>query len=401
MTTRNFSPVLAIVFLTLLLNNNVIAQGRPGGGGGGGRPVNNPPTTGRPSINAPDSVPNPTSRGPMFISGKVTVDDGIPLTDSVAIQSVCRGQTHTEGYTDSRGTFSLQLGGPMGGGGISSAEDTGPGFSTRAGGNPGAGGAPRRDLRDCDLQAVLPGFTSQVVGLATKISDFGNADVGTIVLHRLQHVDGLTISATSAMAPDKARKDYEKGREDEKKGKLDAAKEKFQKAVEIYPNYAVAWYELGRIQLHDKDVPAAKNSFEASVKADPKYVSPLGELATIQVQEQHWSEVVQTTDQLLKLNPLSFPDAWFYNGVANYNLQAYDKAEKSTRQGLSTDVQHRFPKMEYLMGMILIHKKDYQGAAAHMRAYLQLAPNAAEAETAQKQIAELERLSGGTSAQKQ
>jgi tetratricopeptide (TPR) repeat protein len=399
MMTRKFSPVFAVLFLTLLLDSYLIAQGRPGGGGGG-RPVNNPPTTGRPSINAPDSLPNPSGRGPMFISGKVTVDDGIPLTDSVAIQSVCRGQTHTEGYTDSKGGFSLQLGGPMSGG-IASAEDTGPGFSTRPGGNPAAGGAPRRDLRDCDLQAQLPGFTSQIVGLATKITDFGNADVGTIVLHRLQHVEGLTISATSAMAPDKARKDYEKGREDERKGKLDAAKEKFQKAVQIYPNYAVAWYELGRIQLHEKDLPSAKNSFNQSIKADSKYVSPLSDLAMIEVDEKQWAEVVQTTDQLLKLNPLSFPDAWFYNGVANYNLQAYDKAEKSTRQGLSADLQHRFPKMEYLMGMILMQKKDYQGAAAHIRAYLQLAPNAAEAEAAQKQIAELERLSSGTSAQKQ
>jgi tetratricopeptide (TPR) repeat protein len=329
------------------------------------------------------------------------VDDGIPLTDSVTIQSICRGQVHTEGYTDSRGTFSLQLGGPMTEG-IASAEDSGPGFSTRPGTNLAGGGAPRRDLRDCDLQAVLPGFTSQVITLASKMNDFGNADVGTIVLHRLQQVEGLTISATSAMAPDKAKKSYQKGRDDEKKQKFDAATEKFQKAVEIYPNYAVAWYELGRIQAQEKDMAAAKASFEASIKADPKYVSPLDDLATIKVQERQWADVVQLTEQLLKLNPLSFPDAWLYNGVANYNLQAFDKAEKSARQGLAADVQHRFPKMEYLLGMILIQKRDYQGAATHIRAYLKLAPNASDAETAQKQVAELDRLAGGSPpAQKQ
>src|SRR5262249_4143635 len=238
-------------------------------------------------------------------------------------------------------------------------------------------------------------------GLASKITDFGSADVGTIVLHRLQQVEGLTISATSAMAPDKAKKSYEKGREDEKKQKFDAAKEKFQKAVEIYPNYAVAWYELGRIQMQEKDLQGAKASFEASVKADPKYVSPLAALAAIQVQDRQWAEVVQTTEQLLKLNPISFPDAWFYNGVANYNLQNFDKAEKSTRQGLTTDVQHRFPKMEYLLGMILMQKRDYQGAAAHIRTYLKLEPNATDAQKAQEQIAELDKLSGGPPAPEQ
>jgi len=323
----------------------------------------------------------------MFLSGKVVVDDGIPLTDPVMIQSVCRGQTRTEGYTDSKGTFSLQLSGPqemMG-----SAEDSAAGFSTAAG-SPSSG--RKRDLRDCDLQAVLPGFTSQTVELATKLSDFANADVGTIVLHRLQQVEGLTISATSAQAPDKAKRNFEKGREEEKKEKWQAAKEKFAKATEIYPKYAVAWFEMGRTQLALKDIEGAKQSFHQAITADPKFVSPLEQLATIAVSEQHWAEVAETTDQLLKLNPLSFPQVWFYNSAAQFYLQAFEKAEKSARQGLSIDVQHRVPKLEYLLGAILARKRDYQGAVAHLRSYLRLAPNASDAQTTEKQVAELEKL---------
>ena len=77
--------------------------------------------------------------------------------------------------------------------------------------------------RNCELQAVLPGFTSQVVEVARQPLELGMTDVGTIVLHRLSQVAGLTISATSARAPAKARKEYEKGCELEKKEKWDSA----------------------------------------------------------------------------------------------------------------------------------------------------------------------------------
>ena len=47
---------------------------------------------------------------PIFVSGQVMLEDGTPPTESVAIERVCGGQSRTEGYTDSKGYFSLELG---------------------------------------------------------------------------------------------------------------------------------------------------------------------------------------------------------------------------------------------------------------------------------------------------
>jgi tetratricopeptide (TPR) repeat protein len=248
-------------------------------------------------------------------------------------------------------------------------------------------------MRDCDLQAVLPGFTSQQVELASKMTDFGNADVGTIVLHRIGHVEGFTISATSAMAPGKAKKLYEQGREDEKKNKWDAAQEKFAKAVEVYPKYAVAWYELGHVQMQKKDVEGAKNSFHQSIAADRTYISPYEQLAQIAVQEQQWKNLLDTTDELLRLNSVSFPQYWLYNSIASYFLKDFDKAEKSAEAGMQIDPKHQVPKLEYILGMVLVQKHDYPNALLHVRNYIRLVPNGPDLEVAQKQITELERLS--------
>jgi tetratricopeptide (TPR) repeat protein len=327
-----------------------------------------------------------------FLSGKVRIDDGTQLTDQPAIQSNCRGRIRTEAYTDSKGAFSFQIGNAREremGGGLAQAGDSSPMQHDM--------GGMQRDLasqwRDCELQAVLAGFTSQVVQVAPHLQDFGNVDVGTIVLHRLEHVEGFTLSSTTAAAPAKAKKEYEKGRELEKRQKWDEAFGKFQKAVELYPKYAVAWLEMGRAQKQKGDPSGARQSFHQASTADPKFISPYRELADLAIADRNWQELLESTEEILQLNPVSFPQYWFLNASANYYLQRLDAAEQGALRGLQLDTQHRIPKLEYLLGGILAQKNDYRGALEHIRQYLVLAPNASDAEVARKQVEQLERVS--------
>jgi tetratricopeptide (TPR) repeat protein len=243
------------------------------------------------------------------------------------------------------------------------------------------------------LRAVLPGFVSQVVPLASRAPAFGNTDIGTIQLHRMSAGEDLTVSATTARAPDKARKDYEKGLEETKNGKLDSAQEKFQKAVEAYPQYAAAWLELGRVQAQKNDAAGARQSFHQSIAADGKFIRPYRELALLAAHDKQWQKMADTSDQLIKLNALDFPEFWFYNSVAKFHLQNYDAAENSALQGIKIDPEHRIPKLEYVLGIIEAQKHDYRGAGEHLRKYLSLSPNGADAADTRKNLEEVERLS--------
>ena len=385
---------LVLAILVSVIANPAVSQSR------GGTNKNPPPTPSRSTGSL--SVPT-TGSSTLFISGKVMVDDGTLLTDHPAIQSLCNGRTHTETYTDSKGHFSFEVKDPNQ---LINAVPEDAGDSSQADfGRASQLGTQKSDvagnyLRNCQLQAALPGFTSGVIELAAKVSDIGSTDVGTLVLHRMTQVEGVTLSVTTAQAPSRAKKEYDKGRDSEKKEKWDAAQESFQKAVDEYPQYAIAWYELGRVQAKKGDAESAGKAFRQAISVDSKFISPYHELTQLAARQQKWEEAAESSSQLLKLNPVNFPEDWWLNAVANYNLKNFDAAEKSALRGIELDKQHQLPRLEYLLGLTLARKHDYPGAVEHLRNYLRLAPHATDAETVQKQADEMERLSQQTTADK-
>ncbi|MBV8053451.1 MAG: tetratricopeptide repeat protein [Acidobacteriaceae bacterium] len=322
-----------------------------------------------------------------FLSGKVSLDDGGRLTDPAAIQMTCHGQRHTAAYTDLHGSFSFQFG-DTSSIGVGDSSDASSTMMTRSDSL-----RDERNWRDCEVQAVLAGYSSPVIELASRLSKLESVDLGTITLHRLEHVEGTSISVTSMLAPKPAKKALEKARDEEKKGKWEQAQKSLEKAVEIYPKYAVAWTELGMVQIRQNDSASAKKSFEQSIAADPKYVNAYDGLAQLAFHANQWAQVVEVTDKLLGLNPVNFPVAYFLSGAANYQLGNFDAAEKNTRQGIRVDDAHQAPKLQYLLGMILARKGQYQEASEHIQQYLSVARDPTEIEEGKKFLAEIERAS--------
>jgi len=330
---------------------------------------------------------------PIFLSGRVLMEDGTPPPEPVVIERVCNGIARPEAYTDSKGHFSFQLGGNTNvfpDASVSSAADA-P-FGGLRGGFPGPGGREftERELSGCEIRASLAGFRSEVVALSGR-RFLDNPELGVIILRRMGNVEGLTISATSAMASKDARKAYEKGRDAFKRKKwADAAKE-LEKAVSLYPKYAVAWFYLGLVREQQKDMSAARKAYEQALAADAKYVNPYLQLAQIAAMEGNWEEAADASARLIKLNPFDFPFAFFVNAVANYNLKRYDEAEESARNAIKNDPSHRMAKAHHLLGVILAQKREYAQAAVQMRNYLQYAPKAPDAEQVRKQLVEMEK----------
>src|SRR5207244_9023503 len=168
--------ILVGVFPCLILSLGLVAQTRPGGG----RPSGSASTPTIPRTTNPNlPTTNPTLRS-LFFSGKVAVDDGTPLTDPATIQSNCKGRIRTEGYTDSKGSFSFEISNSRERelAGVDQAIDSapaGPGFGNSRGNSV-------REWRGWGVEGVVSCFTSQLVDLSSGLTVLSIGCVVFIVL---------------------------------------------------------------------------------------------------------------------------------------------------------------------------------------------------------------------------
>ena len=338
---------------------------------------------------------------PIFLSGTVQLEDGTPPSDPVVIERVCNGVVRPEGYTDSKGRFSIQLGQnslSFADASVGSNSAT-RGFGSSSGAAPGSNGAAgvsERDLADCEIRASFGGYHSDEVSLAGHRA-MDSQNVGTLILYRHARGEGDTVSFTNLAAPKEAVKALQRGRDAAKKEKWDEARKQFEKAVEIDPKYASAWFELGRTLESLQNESGAWDAYQRAIASDERFIPPYVQVATIELKRLDWTAAIETTDHIVKLDPVNFPGVYICRSIAEFSLRKLEAAEKSARQALDLDTAHRFPVANHVLGVILAQRGDFSGAAAHLRTYLRLAPNAADAPLAKDQLAKIERLSRSTS----
>jgi len=404
-TKRSF----VILIAAMLAGTQLFGQQR-GPVAGPGAPS---PTTGtRGNPTTPDLQPtlnpngannptnNPLSDRPIFLSGKVIFDDASPPNPNISIQRVCGATVRTEAHTDSKGRFSFQVGNKSGAGigeadssqsdyeaSNSRSQNTGFGDTNRLGNR-----TSETALWGCELKASYPGYRSDEVSLDGRRS-LDDPNVGTIILHRLSNVQGTTISVTTAEAPKNAQKNFDKGLQAERKGNLEEAEKHLLAATSEYPKYALAWFTLGQLQQGQNRIDDARKSYIAAAQADGKYVSPYDQLARLGAQEGKWEDAAHYSKQAIELNPVEFPSSFWYNTIANYNLNKLSDASKSAQALIKLDTRHHYPEANRILAEIALNNKDYAGAASYLRAYLAFMPNAKDADALKQQLLKIEEAS--------
>ena len=305
-------------------------------------------------------------------SGKVTLEDGSPPPEPAVIEALCGAAAAVPvARTDSKGGFIIGHG-----------RDADVDARMQRG---SAASATGRNLAGCALQARLPGYRSSRL----RVADSEAIDLGVIVVRRASG-EGVTESATGLRAPKEAQRAFEKGTAAIAKKKWDDARTNLEKAVELYPEYAAAWFELGRACYGSGDFARARGAYERSIKADAKFVPPYIQLAAVLQREKDWQAAADVTATAIKLDPDSYPAAYVANAVSNFRLGNMSVAEASARQAIKLEAAPQFPEVEYTLGLVLAERSEFKEAAEHLRNYLRLVPNSPGAESVKARIAEFE-----------
>ncbi len=383
-----------IAAATLILTSALNAQAK--GGGASTPPVTGNTTTRPTQPNNPfpdNTIPN---QRPIFFSGTVMLSDGTPLTERAKIERVCNGVPIPEAETDRKGHFSFQVGQSLEMPDASIGSDmTGRGGTPFGNGANNAGmstsrmGSSDRRLWGCELRAALAGFRSDVIQLDT-VHYMDNPDIGTIILHRIAKVDGLTISVVSAAAPKDARKAFEKGRAAEANNKLDDAQKNFEKAVSVYPQYSAAWFELGRVNEQTNRIEEARKAYQQAIAAEPKLILPREQLSWLALREAKWQELVDLTDEWLKLDPANSPNAYYLSSIGNLQMQHAAIAEKNAQEAVRMDPGKKNMRARYVLGLAMAQNHEFTASAEAIRSYLDATPDAKDKAVIQKQLEQIQ-----------
>ena len=316
------------------------------------------------------------------IEGKILMAGGGPPPDRVAVAAVCAGQSFAKVSSDLKGNFSLQLGAFS-----ATTPDASIGRATGTGfGSPTGADVP---VRECELLAFLPGFRAGPVKLAGLQSPVNVTRV-TIILKPVENVSGYTFSATSLFASKEARKAQEKGSEALNRRKLEQAERELRRAVELYPKYAIAWYDLGRVLIQQQRPQDARKALEAAVSADPKYISPYPVLAQLAFDEKRWEDLARYTQTVITFNPFFSANIYVFSAQANLLLQRLDVAELHAREALRMDPEHKLPVAQRILGRVLAKKGNLREAIDVLRLCLMYTAAGPESDLIKTEIAGLE-----------
>ena len=116
-------------------------------------------------------------------------------------------------------------------------------------------------------------------------------------------------------------------------------------------------------------------------KPIPSYWGAYVPLARLSVEVKDWDTAAQVTGELIKRDAEgAYPEARLIQAMARYQLKDLDGSVASAAEALRLDAKHKLPAIEYVMGLSLAAKGDFDSARQHLNRYLELMPRSANTE---------------------
>ena len=197
-----------------------------------------------------------------------------------------------------------------------------------------------------------------------------------------------TVAAADLNVPEKARKELEHGDRAAAQGDWGLALKHFQKALEIYPQYARAYNNMGVVHMHSGDTPRGREAFEKAISINDHYSSAFVNLSRVLQLENKLTEAEAVLQKALAFNP---NDAETLTVLARVQLQGgkLDEAIAIARK-VHTLPHEGYAMAHYFAGLGLRAKEMNSEAVKEFRTYLKEAPEGNFATQAQQALKTLE-----------
>ncbi|HEX5707443.1 MAG TPA: tetratricopeptide repeat protein [Pyrinomonadaceae bacterium] len=196
-----------------------------------------------------------------------------------------------------------------------------------------------------------------------------------------------TVNAGLAGVPKNALKEYEKAQRAAREGDGKRAVESLRKAVELYPEFMLAFNDLGLVYFRLNQLDDAAEALRTAIKLAPENTTPVLNYGIVLFYQKQYAQAEEQLRAVLKKRDTA-AKAHLFLGRALIRQTKYGEAEQSLRRavelgGPEVNEGYRF------LGGIYMETGDNKRAVEALDKYLSLEPNARDAEAVRQIVAKL------------
>jgi tetratricopeptide (TPR) repeat protein len=179
------------------------------------------------------------------------------------------------------------------------------------------------------------------------------------------------INARIAQIPLAAQKEFDSGKQSMQAKDAPASLQHFQKAIDLYPNYAEAYQLMGVVNLETGKFADAEPQLAKATEIEPKLATAFFALGICRNQMAKYAEAETALARGLELDPNS-PDGHYHIAEAYWNLGRFDDSEPHARKSL--ELKPDMAPAHVLLGNAMLRKHAAPAALKEFKEYLRLAP---------------------------
>ena len=213
--------------------------------------------------------------------------------------------------------------------------------------------------------------------------DLKDADFQTYDTWRREH----SITAKELAIPDKAWREYEEAQKDLARRDVDSAVKRLERAVEMAPQFSIAWNNLGTIAYQTRKYLRAEECFRTALAADPAAYEPLVNLGGVLLDLRKLDEAMSCNLHAM----LTRPNDALANaqlGLTYFAVGNFDLAQKYLERAVEIDPAH-FSHPQLVLAEIHLRRGEKRAAAGNLEDFLKHHPDYPQAEKMRETIAKL------------
>jgi tetratricopeptide (TPR) repeat protein len=182
-----------------------------------------------------------------------------------------------------------------------------------------------------------------------KLTKYRITDEGKRILEKALEIDPYYAEAW-----------YNKGLVYYKMKKYNEALECYNKALEIDPYYAEAWNNKGNVYYKMKEYNEALECYNKALEINSFDAGAWNNKGNVYYKMKKYNEALECYEEAIKLNPY-YAEAWYNKGLVYYEMKKYDEAIKCYNK--ATDINPYDAKVWNNKAGVYIEMKKYDEAS--------------------------------------